>query len=97
MDAEGVESPVGYGWSMTDSGLMPKLMTQSAAPKELTILTMCQCQQLNLPLVHANMGKQAYCVRLQVVVRVILLILKIQKVLKIKIRKTTHQTVIMIE
>ena len=53
--AEVVESPVGYGLSMTDSGLTPKLMTQSTAPKELTELTICQCQQLNLPLVHANM------------------------------------------
>ena len=55
LDAEVVESPVGYGWSMSDSGLTPKLMTQSTAPQELTELTICQCQQLNLPLVHANM------------------------------------------
>ena len=48
LDAEVVESPA-------DSGLTPKLMTQSVAPKELTELTMCQGQQLNLPLVRANM------------------------------------------
>ena len=47
LDAEEIESPVGYGWSMTDSGFTPKLMTQSTAPKELTKLTICQCQQLN--------------------------------------------------
>ena len=45
LDAVVVESPVGYGWSMTDSGLPPKLVTQSNAPKELTKLTICQCQQ----------------------------------------------------
>ena len=54
LDAKEVESPVGYGWSMI-SGLMPKLMTQSTVPMENTELTICQCQQLNLPLVHANM------------------------------------------
>ena len=51
----GRKSPVENGWSMTDSGLTPSLMTQSMAPKELTELTICQCQQLNLPLVHSNM------------------------------------------
>ena len=50
-----VESSVGYCWSMTDSGLKSKLMTQAAALKKLPELTMCQCQQLNLPLFHANM------------------------------------------
>ena len=40
-----IESPVGYGWSMTDSQLSPKLMTQAAAPKELDELTVCQCKQ----------------------------------------------------
>ena len=40
-----IESPVGYGWSMTDSELSPKLMSQAAAPKELDELTVCQCKQ----------------------------------------------------
>ena len=39
-------SPVGYGWSMTDSESSPKLMTQAAAaPKKLDELTVCQCKQ----------------------------------------------------
>ena len=50
LDADVVESLVGYGWSLTDSGLTPKLMTQSTAPKELTELTICQCKELKLPL-----------------------------------------------
>ena len=45
MDAGLVEFLVRYGWSMTDSGLTPKLMTQAAAPKELTELTVCQCHK----------------------------------------------------
>ena len=45
MDAGLVEFLVRYGWSMTDSGLTPTLMTQVAAPKELTKLTACQCQK----------------------------------------------------
>ena len=40
-----IESPVGYGWSITDSELSPKLMTEAAAPKELDELTVCQCKQ----------------------------------------------------
>ena len=43
LDAGVVESPVGYNWSVTDSGLTSKLMTQTAAPKELIKLTMCPC------------------------------------------------------
>ena len=39
-----IESPVGYGWSMTDSELSPKLMTQAAAPKELDELIGCECK-----------------------------------------------------
>ena len=30
---------------MTDSGPIPKLMTQAAAPKEFNVLTVVQCQQ----------------------------------------------------
>lgn len=39
-----LESPVGHGWVKTEEGLIPELMTQAPAPKELTELTVCQCK-----------------------------------------------------
>ena len=36
---------VAFDWSMTDSEVSPKLMTQAAAPKELGELTVCLCKQ----------------------------------------------------
>ena len=44
IDAWVEESPVRYGWSLTDSGPTPKLMTQAAAPKKLNVLIVFQYQ-----------------------------------------------------
>ena len=53
---------------------------------------MYQCQPPNLPLVHAQVRKQANCVLLPVDVRVRLTFARIQLNCKIKCRKMTADT-----
>ena len=40
-----VKSPDNHGWQMSDSHLIPVLMTQAPAPMELIELTVCQCKK----------------------------------------------------
>ena len=39
-----IPPPGGHGWIGTEDGLLPELMTQESAPKEVVELTTCRCK-----------------------------------------------------